>query len=148
LNVLIFVNFVFSDTPSDRLSVVVTARNDRAVAEALASAIATMAWDMRHRFVRSLTPIVEAVPLATTPNRAPVIFSDVGDNPGGGGSGRTTKLIAALHIAGARNVCYGPFADPELAQETHDRGIGATFTARFNRSAMTHGSSGTARSRP
>ena len=135
LNVSIFGNFIFSDTPSNGLSVVVTARNDRAVAEALASEIATMAWDMRHRFVRSLTSIAEAVQLAATPNRAAVIFSDAGDNPGGGGSGRTTELLAALHSAGARNVYYGSFADPELAQEAHDRGVGATFTARFNRSA-------------
>lgn len=134
LNVSIFGNFVFSDTPSNGLSVVVTARNDRAVAEALAKEIATMAWDMRHRFVRSLTPVAEAVRLATAANRPPVIFSDAGDNPGGGGSGRTTELLAALRVAGAKNVYYGSFADPELAAEAHDLGVGATFTARFNRS--------------
>jgi microcystin degradation protein MlrC len=134
LNVSIFGNFIFSDTPSNGISVVVTGRHDRAIAEALAREIATMAWGMRRRFVRSLTPVAEAVQLATATNRAPVIFSDAGDNPGGGGSGRTTELLAALHGAGATGAYYGSFADPELAQEAHDLGVGATFTARFNRS--------------
>jgi microcystin degradation protein MlrC len=135
LNVSIFGNFVFSDTPSNGLSVVVTARHDRAAAEALAGEIAAKAWDMRHRFVRSLTPVAEAVQLATTDRPAPVIFSDAGDNPGGGGSGRTTELLAALHEAGASGVYYGSFADPDLAREAHKLGVGARFTARFNRSA-------------
>jgi microcystin degradation protein MlrC len=135
LNVSIFGNFIFSDTPSNGISVVVTARHDRAVAEALAGEIATMAWDMRHRFVRRLTPVAEAVRLTLATDRASVIFSDAGDNPGGGGSGRTTELLAALHAAGVSGVYFGSFADPELAQEAHDLGIGATFTARFNRSA-------------
>jgi len=135
LNVSIFGNFVFSDTPYNGLSVVVTARRDREVAQALANEIAVKAWDMRHRFVRTLTPIAEAVRLAKAEGRAPVIFSDAGDNPGGGGSGRTTELLAALHAAGADGVYYGSFADPELAEEAHRLGAGTTFTARFNRSA-------------
>jgi microcystin degradation protein MlrC len=135
LNVSIFGNFIFSDTPSNGMSVVVTARTDRVAAEGLAREIAARAWEMRHRFVRSLTPVAEAIRLATAGDGVPVIFSDAGDNPGGGGSGRTTELLAALHGAGAKGVYYGSFADPELAREAHDRGIGATFLARFNRSA-------------
>lgn len=135
LNVSIFGNFVFSDTPDNGLSVVVTARRDRQAAEDLAQEIAHKAWDMRHRFLRTLTPIDEAVGLALDADRAPVIFSDSGDNPGGGGSGRTTELLDALHRAGATGVYYGSFHDPELAAEAHALGEGASFTARFNRSA-------------
>jgi microcystin degradation protein MlrC len=135
LNVSIFGNFVFSDTPSNGISVVVTARNDREVALALANEIAVKAWDMRHRFVRTLTPVAEAVRLANAEDRAPVILSDAGDNPGGGGSGRTTELLSALHAAEVSGVYYGSFADPELAAEAHELGVGATFMARFNRSA-------------
>jgi microcystin degradation protein MlrC len=135
LNVSVFGNFVFSDTPQNGLSVVVTARRDPGVAEGLAREIARKGWEMRQRFVRTLTPIEEAVRLALEPGRAPVIFSDAGDNPGGGGSGRTTELLAALHGAGAEGVFYGSFHDPELAAEAHALGEGSTFTARFNRSA-------------
>lgn len=135
LNVSIFGNFIFSDVPENGISVVVTARRDRAVAEALARDIAARAWEMRQRFVKPLTSIAEATAMACAPNGTPVIFSDSGDNPGGGGSGRTTELIAALHAAGARDVYYGSFHDPELAAEAHTLGKGARFTARFNRSA-------------
>ncbi|WP_299470843.1 M81 family metallopeptidase [uncultured Roseibium sp.] len=135
LNVSVFGNFVFADTPDNGLSVVVTAREDQVIAESLASEIADRAWSIREKFLRTLTPVDEAVRLATEPKRAPVIFSDAGDNPGGGGSGRTTELLAALHSAGARNVYFGSFFDPDLAAEAHQIGAGASFTAVFNRNA-------------
>ena len=89
---------------------------------------------MRARFTRMLMPIAEAAALARQADRPPLIFSDAGDNPGGGGSGRTTELLAALSAAGAQDVLYGSFHDPELAAEAHACGRGATFRARFNRS--------------
>ena len=135
LNVSVFGNFVFSDTPDNTLSVVVTARADRAAAEALAQEIAEAGWAMRERFTRRLASVEEAVAMAREPDRAALIFSDAGDNPGGGGSGRTTELLAALHGAGAEGVLYGSFCDPELAAEAHERGLGARFPARFNRAA-------------
>ncbi|MGF1503349.1 MAG: M81 family metallopeptidase [Paracoccaceae bacterium] len=135
LNVSIFGNFVFSDVPENGISVVVTGRDGRSEAEALAAEIAAEAWARRGAFVRRLTPVAEAVRLATTADRAPLIFSDAGDNPGGGGSGRTTELLAALHGAGADGVLYGSFHDPELAAEAHALGPSARFEARFNRTA-------------
>ncbi|MFK7994256.1 MAG: M81 family metallopeptidase [Granulosicoccus sp.] len=138
LNVSIFGNFIFSDVPENGISIVVTARDDLSVAESLATDIATMAWQMRERFVRSLTSIKEAVTLAKNRNRKPVIFSDAGDNPGGGGSGRTTELLAALVDAGADHIFYGSFFDPELAAEAQQLGAGTEFTARFNRSSGQH----------
>ncbi|MEM8703448.1 MAG: M81 family metallopeptidase [Pseudomonadota bacterium] len=135
LNVSVFGNFIFSDTPDNGVSVVVTARDDQEVAQQLADEIADRAWSQRHSFVRSLSGVDEAVAMACDPAGPPVIFSDAGDNPGGGGSGRTTELLAALHAAGARNVLYGSFFDPDLATEAHRLGVGAEFTACFNRNA-------------
>ncbi len=133
LNVSIFGNFIFSDVPDNGISVVVTARHDLAIADRLAHEIARKAWEMRERFVRSLTPVAEATMLAQREDGAPVIFSDAGDNPGGGGSGRTTELLSALYSAGAQQVYYGSFFDPALAHEAHVLGEGATFIAQFNR---------------
>lgn len=135
LNVSIFGNFIFSDVPENGLSIVVTARDDQSQADALAREIAAKAWSIRERFTRDLTSVDEAVALALNPDRAPVIFSDAGDNPGGGGSGRTTELLAALINGGATGVLYGSFADGELAAEAHALGVGASFTAVFNRSS-------------
>ena len=102
---------------------------------------------MRHRFVRTLTSVGEAVRLALEAGRAPVIFSDAGDNPGGGGSGRTTELLVALHAAGAAGVFYGSFHDPELAAEAHALGP-ASPPASTGRPAAQAGSAGIAASRP
>ena len=137
LNVSVFGNFLFSDTPDNGLSIVVTARRDRDIAAALAQELAEMAWSLRADFVRDLTSVGDAVALAVQDDRAPVIFSDAGDNPGGGGSGRTTELLAALAEAEARECLIGSFCDPELAGDAHRAGVGARFTARFNRSCDT-----------
>lgn len=137
LNVSIFGNFLFSDTPDNGMSIVVTARNDVEIAQKLAEELAARAWEMRHQFVRHLIPLVDAVALAKSHDRAPIIFSDAGDNPGGGGSGRTTELLTALVDATAKDCLVGSLCDPELAAEAHQIGIGATFEARFNRSADT-----------
>ena len=133
LNVSVFGNFVFSDVPENGVSVVVTARNDRSKADALAVEIAERAWNERAGFVRTLMSVEEAVSRATSDERTPMLFSDAGDNPGGGGSGRTTELLAALLEGGAEDVLYGSFCDPELAKEAHELGVGACFEARFNR---------------
>ena len=141
VNVSVFGNFAFSDSPKNGLAVVVTARTDADKATSLATEIAVRAWDNRAAFTREMMTIGDAVDLATAtadePARAPVIFSDAGDNPGGGGEGRTTWLLAALADAGAQGVYYGAFFDRELAAEAHDLGEGAEFDAVFNRTGDT-----------
>ena len=133
LNVSIFGNFLFSDTPDNGLSIVVTAREDARTAEALAFELAEMAWSLRTDFVRQLTSVEDAVAIACKHDRAPMIFSDAGDNPGGGGSGRTTEILAAFHQAGVRDCLFGSFCDPELANDAHAAGVGRHIRARFNR---------------
>ncbi len=141
LNVSVVGGFVFSDTPKNGIAVIVTARGDQAKARALALDLARAGWKDRPRFVKKLTPLDEAVRLSVAsgndPSRPAVIFSDAGDNPGGGGRGNTTWLLAALHKAGARGVLVGVFIDEALAAEAHRLGIGARFRAVFNELAET-----------
>ena len=141
LNASVFGGFAFSDTPKNGLAVVVTARDEEAPARALAAEIAGRAWAERSRFKKTLTSIEDGVNLAlrtaADPGLPPVIFSDAGDNPGGGGGGDTPYLLKALTEAGARGVLYGSFFDPQLAAKAHAQGEGATFTAVFNREQRT-----------
>ena len=137
LNVSIFGGFVFGDTPKNGLAVVVTGREDEAPARALALEIAERAWSERARYARRLTSIEDAVALSNERPRAPVIFSDAGDNPGGGGGGNTTWLLRALVEAGAREVLYGSFFDPELARAAREAGVGASIDAVFNSAGET-----------
>ena len=132
LNVSVFGGFVFSDTPDNGLAVCVTARDDIAVAQNLAQELALKAWETRASFRKKLTPLSDAVTMALDDSRAPVIFSDSGDNPGGGGTGRTSQFLEALLEAGPDGVIYGSFFDPPLAQAAHAAGQGNTFNACFN----------------
>ena len=132
LNVSIFGGFVYSDTNYNGVAVVVTARHDMNEAKKLANEIAQFGWDNREKFTRQLTSIEDAVALAKDDDRLPVIYADAGDNPGGGGTGRSTDLLKALIDSDAQNVLYGSYFDAPLAKAAHAAGAGASFTAEFN----------------
>lgn len=132
LNVSIFGGFVFSDSEKNGVAVVVTARNDVARARMLAREIAERGWSDLPRWKKCLTPLADAVAIARNRNRKPVIFSDSGDNPGGGGTGRTTELLSALVWSGAEDALIGSYYDPPLAEQAHKEGLGARIKARFN----------------
>ena len=132
MNVSVFGNFIFSDVPENGVSVVVTATEDYQKAHHLANEIAQMAWNKREEFIRSLTPFSDAIAQIQDQTRQPLIFSEAGDNPGGGGSGRATAFLSALISASACNVLYGSFFDPALATDAHKAGIGSKFIAKFN----------------
>lgn len=132
LNVSIFGGFIFSDSAKNGIGIVVTARRDVARAQMLAKEIAERCWAQRERFIKKLTPLADVVATARAANRRPVIIAECADNPGGGGTGRCTELLAALVEGGARNVLYGSFFDPPLAALAHKLGHGARLTAHFN----------------
>ena len=132
LNVSVFGGFVYSDTSYNGVAVVVTARNDMAEAKKLANEIAQFGWENREKFMRQLTSIEDAVAMALDHERLPVIYADTGDNPGGGGTARSTDLLKALVDADAQSVLYGSYYDPPLAKAAHAAGMGGAFTAEFN----------------
>ncbi|MBC8339541.1 MAG: M81 family metallopeptidase [Rhodospirillales bacterium] len=136
LNVSVVAGFVFSDLAKNGMTVLVTARDDLAVARALAEDIATRAWAMRERFQTSLTSLQDAVDMAVKNgqdvSRPALILADVADNPGGGGRGNTAWILSALYEAGAQGVLFGVFNDPALVRAARDTGEGAEFQAVFN----------------
>ncbi len=129
--------FVYSDLPKCGVTVTVTARNgDGGAAREAALKLARRGWAERKRHARRLLSVPEAVDLALRAGRgehAPVIFSDAGDNPGGGGRGNTAFVLRAFHEAGVQGAALGVFVDPALAAEAHGLGEGERFEAVFNR---------------
>ena len=119
------------------MTIIVTGRNDRKAATSLARDIAKKAWKSRHRFTASLVPIHDAVTRAKAcgdnPSLPAVIMADCADNPGGGGRGNTPHLLRALVEAEVKHCYAGIFYDKALADEAHDLGKGARFTALLNR---------------
>ena len=128
LDVSIVGGFVFSDTPKNGLAIVV---NGEAGADVRASAldIAQRIWNDRTRFVKRLTSMEEAI----EKYQGSFIWSDAGDNPGGGGTGQTTELLRRLCEEDAAGVLYGNFFEPEIAAAARGaREIQAKFTEGFS----------------
>ena len=58
---------------------------------------------------------------------APVVLADTQDNPGAGGNGDTTGMLAALVRQNAEGAVLGLLIDGESALRAHDAGTGATL---------------------
>ena len=57
----------------------------------------------------------------------PVVIADTQDNPGAGGNGDTTGMLAALVRQRATEATLGMLIDPESAKRAHEAGQGATL---------------------
>ena len=130
-NVSVSAGFVFSDLPKCGITIAVTSRGDLAAAQRCAIQIARAAWADRSRYVPDMLEIPEAVEKAKQ-TKTSALFADVADNPGGGGRGNTSWMLAAFNDARIPGVLLGVFIDPELAQQAHSAGEGAEFDAVFN----------------
>lgn len=69
--------------------------------------------------------VAEAIRLSTD---GPVVIADTQDNPGAGGTARTTGLLKALLAADTGPAAIGLFTDPEVVAAAHAAGVGATIT--------------------
>jgi len=58
---------------------------------------------------------------------APLVLADTQDNPGAGGNGDTTGLLASLVRQNAHDAILGLLIDPAAAQRAHQAGQGATL---------------------
>lgn len=133
LDLSVFGAFSLGDTPDTRVSVVATVRRgSTAAGERAVRAAADVAWGQRHRYRTSATPVAEAVRLAADTSRR-WLLADMSDNPGGGAPGNTVHVVRALHEAGVPGVQSGLHIDRDLVDEAWELGVGATFTAVFNR---------------
>jgi microcystin degradation protein MlrC len=127
LDVSIVGGFVFSDTPKNGVAVVVNGEAGGDV-RTIALDIAQRIWDDRSRFVKRLTSMDQAI----ARHQGSFIWSDAGDNPGGGGTGQTTALLRKLHEGNAQGVLYGNFYEPEIAAAAREGSeIQAKFTEGF-----------------
>ena len=106
LNVSIFGGFVFADSDKNGVAIVVTARHDQARARcspARSPSAAGRTGELRED-ADAAWPAPSTLARTAQPKPA-VILAERGDNPGGGGTGRSTELLAALHRAGRENSC-------------------------------------------
>ena len=137
IDVSILSGFTLGDTPRNGMSVIVSTRGQPAKGRAIARDIALKAWSERTRWLPRLTSLADATAKALACNadaaRAPLLFADVADNAGGGGRANTIWILQAFVQAGVQDALLGLFVDPALAAEAHQRGVGASWSAQFNR---------------
>ena len=126
LNVSYLAGFPPSDLRECGPSITVHAYS-QAQAEAAADAIARDIEAREHEFAQPLLDPDEAVRQAmriAAEATKPVVIADTQDNPGAGGTGDTTGLLAAL-VRNKANAALGYFFDAEAAAAAHDAGEGA-----------------------
>ncbi len=137
MNVSVVSGFSLGDSIKNGMSVIVTTRNDMALAKSLSVDIATRTWSERHRYIPKLTCIGDATRMAVECGRdasiPALLFADVADNPGGGGRGNTVWILKSFYEANVEGALLGIFFDAALAEEAHRLGKGAKFHAQFNR---------------
>jgi microcystin degradation protein MlrC len=110
---------------------VATFADTQAKADAAADAFAAHVAARESGFVQETLPAAEAVAeamrIADGASR-PVVLADTQDNPGGGGHGDTTELLAELVRQRAKNALFCLINDAESAAACHTAGQGARLS--------------------
>lgn len=97
-----------------------------AAADALAAEIAARETAFTGGVLEAPEAVAQALALAGSGK--PVVIADTQDNPGGGGHGDTTGLLAELLRQGAEGAALAPMNDAAAAAACHAAGEGATIT--------------------
>ena len=86
-------------------------------------------WERRHRNTVTAIGSREAIEHVArhTAGARPLVLADFADNPGGGGYGDATGLLAALIRADAPGTVFATIYDPEVAALCHAAGEGAAL---------------------
>jgi len=109
-------------------TITVTAQGDLSAHRQFAQELADDIWLRRHEQINRFMDVDEAARICRDhdagADRRPIIVADYSDNPGGGGYGDATHLLAALLKAGVTDACFGPIVDPETVQQLQQVGVG------------------------
>lgn len=114
------------DIPEMGFATVVVTDGQATVAQAEADRLATMAWDLRARFMKTdLVPPEQAIARALARTEGPVILSDLADGTAAGSPGDSTAVIAALLAAKPERTSLICVCDPEVASAAAAIGVGS-----------------------
>ena len=94
-----------------------------AAADRMAAHVETLERDFAQPLLDPDEAVRQAMRIAATASK-PVVIADTQDNPGAGGTGDTTGLLAAL-VRNKANAALGYFFDAEAAAAAHRAGVGA-----------------------
>lgn len=121
--------FIPVDNPTMGWSIPVVTDGDPALATEVATTLAADAWERRQQFRVDIPGATEAVDRAVTLAEAaptdagPVVLGNIGDNPGGGGTGDGTHLLRALLDRSVENAGLAIMHDPAAVERCVEVGV-------------------------
>lgn len=120
--------FPYADFPGCGMAIAAYA-DTLDLAEKAAADLAAVIAGKETEFALGVLPAAEGVARAmAAKGEGPVILADTQDNPGGGGHGDTTGLLAELIRQDAQGAVLAPMNDAEAAAACHAAGEGASVT--------------------
>ena len=122
----IALGFTAADTPYTGPSIIAYGE-DQKQADKAADKISSCFVSLKDKFqIGLLSPNEGVMKAIGFLGQGPQVIADVQDNPGAGGSSDTTGLLRAMLDAGVTAGVLGIMADPLLAAQCHDVGVGGT----------------------
>ncbi|WP_426957214.1 M81 family metallopeptidase [Muricoccus radiodurans] len=123
--------FPYADFPGCGMAIAAYAA-DQAAADAAADEFLALLNRRERDFDAEILPADRAVAEAMKGSGTrPVVIADTQDNPGGGGHGDTTGLLAELIRQNARKAVLGLINDADSARACHAAGEGATVSLKL-----------------
>ncbi len=121
--------FPWADIHDSGPSAVLVCDGECPAAQSLADALMDEIWQSRHRLSVVVLPLDGALEgVRSDDSGAPLVLADFADNPGGGGYGDATPLLAAMIESGITNAAFATMYDPEVALACHNAGLGAEIS--------------------
>jgi microcystin degradation protein MlrC len=132
MDVSLLVGYVWADEPRATASAVYTGTN-RAALEAGAKALAQQYWDARKEFQFGVPTgtMADCITKARGLTSTPVVISDSGDNPTGGGTGDRADALAELIRMKVQDVVVAGIADKPATEACYQAGVGATIPLKI-----------------
>lgn len=127
----IWIGYVWGDDRRNQGAVMVYG-DDKAQVEAGAKKLAQKFWDVRREFSLEAPghTLEKCLDIAIASNKKPFFISDMGDNPGGGGSGEVTWTLARvlkrpeLQSPNGKSLLYCSIPGSEMVEAARKAGVG------------------------
>ncbi len=118
--------YQYADIPAMGPSVIVVTDNDPELAKREAERLSGLLWGVRDKLILKLPEPAEAVKIAMSSDKFPIVLMDTGDNIGGGSSGDSTFILTELLQQKATGWVM-TIADREAVDAAYRAGVGQPF---------------------
>ena len=132
LNASIFGGWPLADIPHVGVhGVIISDRQKVSKGERILGELMRQTWERRDDFFFSTEPVSDSIARAKAMDKGPIILADHGDVAGSGGSTDVTAVLAEVIRQDLRDVCAGPFWDPDTVRQMTKAGVGANVTIKL-----------------